>query len=360
MNQYKVIVIFILFLITTLSAQMTWIQAPQPGWNSRCLFTSEVFDNKMWVMGGDATGGVKNDVWFTTDGNSWTRACSSAPWIIRNDHSSVVYDNKMWVMGGQNASGWLNDVWYSTDGTIWNQAIDSANWLPRHGHNSCVFDNKMWVMGGYASGMSRDVWYSSDGINWTQATATANWSIRYGHTSVAFDNKMWVLGGASSSMMRDVWYSTNGANWTLATQMAAWVGREFHSSVVFDNKIWVMGGYDVGRRNDVWYSSGLNGIEDNNQSFLTNRTLLDAIPNPAKNLTNIRFSLTSNSNVELSIFDISGKLVRNLVDKDMTSGIHQIKWDGTDQFNRPVTEGVYFYTLETPEQKLSNKLILTR
>jgi dihydrofolate reductase len=160
-------------------------------------------------------------------------------------------------MGGYDNS-FKNDVWYSTDGVTWTQATANAGWSARYNHTSVVFDNKMWVIGGYdASGRRNDVWYSTDGINWTQATANAGWSARYLHSSVVFDNKMWVMGGYDASGRRnDVWYSTDGVTWTQATTNANWSVRWEQTSVVYDNKMWVMGGEDVsGRRNDVWYSS---------------------------------------------------------------------------------------------------------
>ena len=87
-----------------------------------------------------------------------------------------------------------NDVWYSIDGNNWVQATDDAVWSARDTHTSLVYDNKMWVLGGYdGSNDKNDVWYSSNGINWMQATASAAWH-RSSHTSLVYDNKMWVLG----------------------------------------------------------------------------------------------------------------------------------------------------------------------
>ena len=80
----------------------------------RAGHTSVVFDNKMWVMGGyDIFDGLKNDVWYSTDGITWTEATASASWSVRYEHSSVVFDNNIWVMGGDGDFIMYNDVWYS-------------------------------------------------------------------------------------------------------------------------------------------------------------------------------------------------------------------------------------------------------
>ena len=243
---------------------VNWTQATvNAGWSARFLPTSVVFDNKMWVMGGQDLSGLRNDVWYSSDGANWTRACASAGWTGRANHTSVVFNNKIWVIGGWGSSD-RRDVWYSSDGINWTCATANAGWSARNGHTSVVFDNKMWVICGLSDTVDRnDVWYSSDGINWTQATDSAGWSgsVRTGHTSVVCDNKMWVLGGEDiSGLLNDVWYSTDGINWTQATANAGWLGRDQHTSVVFDNKMWVIGGFGYGGngfKNDVWYSRAM-------------------------------------------------------------------------------------------------------
>ncbi len=250
---------------------INWTQATANApWSKRFGHTSLIYDNKMWVIGGD----YKNDVWYSTDGINWTRVTKTAPWSRRFGYTSLVYDNKMWVIGGWDGTTHRNDVWYSTDGINWTQATETAAWLGREGHTSLVYDNKMWVIGGCGYGRGEygihriyenDVWYSTDGINWTQATANAPWSGRWDHTSLVYDNKIWVIGGGiirelSTYNRNDAWYSTDGTNWIQATEAADWPKRSNHTSLVYDNKMWVIGGWDeITFRNDVWYSTdGIN------------------------------------------------------------------------------------------------------
>jgi hypothetical protein len=116
-------------------------------------------------------------------------------------------------MGGMTPSDPLHDVWYSSDGDSWTCATATAGWPPRAAHVSVVFDNKLWVMGGYPPFPDRlnDVWYSTDGVDWTCADSSADWRPRGWHTSLVYDNKIWVIGGDStinSLAISDVWYST--------------------------------------------------------------------------------------------------------------------------------------------------------
>lgn len=244
---------------------LTWTEViDHTPWGARVYSGSMVYDNKMWVMGGTASGNVFNDTWYTTDGRLWNRATPNADWITRYAFGSVAYDNKMWVMGGQlwtMGGEWLdNDVWYSTDGANWTQVTASANWTPRSTFTTLVYDDKMWVIGGWddGTGYLNDVWYTTDGIDWTQATANANFFARTWATSQVYDNKMWVIGGQTlgPTPLNDTWYSTNGADWTEATANAGWVARYGHDSVVYNDMLWVLGGTNgVDSYNDTWYSS---------------------------------------------------------------------------------------------------------
>jgi hypothetical protein len=236
----------------------TWTEATSTApWSGRLRAASVVYDNKMWVLGGnDGVNGL-NDVWSSSDGVNWTQVTASAAWSARYAHSSLVYDNKVWVIGGY-AGSRKNDVWYSSDGITWTQATASAGWSGRHYHSSVVHNNKMWVMGGSSgAGSLNDVWSSTDGITWTQATSGATWSIRYTHTSLVYDNKMWVFGGTDGTNYKnDVWSSTDGITWTQATASASWLPRVNLAGAVYNNKIWVIGGFDVSSGlNDVWSSS---------------------------------------------------------------------------------------------------------
>ena len=72
-------------------------------------------------------------------------------WSPRYGHEAFVYDDKIWVIGGESQEV-KNDIWYSDDkGNNWKEvspATDSTKWAIRFGHQSFVYDNKIWVLGG--------------------------------------------------------------------------------------------------------------------------------------------------------------------------------------------------------------------
>ncbi len=83
-------------------------------------------------------------------------------------------------------------------------------------------------------------------------------------------------------------------------------------------------------------------------------------PNPVRDGTSIDFSLAKTSHVDLSIFDVSGRLVRALVSGEQTAGVHTTSWNGADDSGVRVASGVYLYRLSTPEGVLSKSLTLVK
>jgi hypothetical protein len=82
-------------------------------------------------------------------------------------------------------------------------------------------------------------------------------------------------------------------------------------------------------------------------------------PNPFNPSTHIRFSLDLTEAVELSVYDVAGRLVKTLVKRTMPGGIeHGVTWNGTDRFGVRVPSGVYFYRIETPSFRQIRKMTL--
>lgn len=69
-------------------------------------------------------------------------------------------------------------------------------------------------------------------------------------------------------------------------------------------------------------------------------------PNPFNPVTNIRFSLSSDAQVSLSIYNIKGQKVKTLIDKELPVGYHTVIWDGRDDDDKKVSSGVYFHKFD--------------
>lgn len=83
-------------------------------------------------------------------------------------------------------------------------------------------------------------------------------------------------------------------------------------------------------------------------------------PNPFNGRTNITYSIPADTHVKLFIFDISGRIVKKLVDRDMKKGMHTFTWDGTNKHGRKVVQGIYFYELQANKMKKIKKMMYIR
>jgi hypothetical protein len=86
-------------------------------------------------------------------------------------------------------------------------------------------------------------------------------------------------------------------------------------------------------------------------------------PNPFNPQTSIPYTLpggSQTSHVRLFILDVSGGIVRRLVNESQSGGSHTALWNGDDDRGTPVSSGVYFYVLDVDGRRLTKKLVLLK
>jgi hypothetical protein len=88
--------------------------------------------------------------------------------------------------------------------------------------------------------------------------------------------------------------------------------------------------------------------------------LSQSYPNPFRRSTRIVFGLEEAAEVSLSVYDVSGRLVRVLVDGSRDARAYEVEWDGTDARGKRVSSGVYFYRLTAGERHNIRKAVLLR
>lgn len=89
--------------------------------------------------------------------------------------------------------------------------------------------------------------------------------------------------------------------------------------------------------------------------------LFQNFPNPFNSATSIKYTLPKTSTVQLAVYNLSGEIVRTLVDQpSQAQGYYLAIWDGLDNNDNPVASGIYFVYLKTPEFRTTKKLILIK
>ena len=83
-------------------------------------------------------------------------------------------------------------------------------------------------------------------------------------------------------------------------------------------------------------------------------------PNPFNPATEIRFALPKDSYMVLEIYNVSGQLVRTLIDEHQPAGHYRVMWNGNNDSGERVASGVYFYSLRTDEKTISRSMVLLK
>ncbi len=79
-------------------------------------------------------------------------------------------------------------------------------------------------------------------------------------------------------------------------------------------------------------------------------------PNPFSNNTRFDLKLPGKGEVSLNIYDVSGRLVKTLVNTELNPGSHKYVWDGKDNNDGEVSNGNYFYRLTVKGKTVNGKL----
>jgi hypothetical protein len=83
-------------------------------------------------------------------------------------------------------------------------------------------------------------------------------------------------------------------------------------------------------------------------------------PNPFNPTTVIRFSLPKEDNVKLEVYDITGSLVKTILNEAVRAGNKEVTWDGTNYAGAKVASGMYFYRLQAGTFVASHKMLLLK
>jgi hypothetical protein len=89
-------------------------------------------------------------------------------------------------------------------------------------------------------------------------------------------------------------------------------------------------------------------------------SLADNFPNPFNPVTRLKFGLAKKGHVSIRIYDVSGRLVRILIDEIRDAGSYEAVWDGTNGGGMATASGIYFCRMEAPDYERTLKMVLLR
>ena len=88
--------------------------------------------------------------------------------------------------------------------------------------------------------------------------------------------------------------------------------------------------------------------------------LLQNYPNPFNPITTVRYELPEDSFVDVTVYDMLGNVVNNLVNANQSSGYRSVQWNATNNQGEPVSAGVYLYKIQAGNFVDTKKMILLK
>jgi hypothetical protein len=99
---------------------------------------------------------------------------------------------------------------------------------------------------------------------------------------------------------------------------------------------------------------------DPNLSPVVATELKGNYPNPFNPSTSIAFSIKDTCPVKLIVYNLQGKMIKELLHVTLESGHYSLAWDGTDKHGTPAASGVYYYKMTAGKYSSTRKMILLK
>jgi hypothetical protein len=99
------------------------------------------------------------------------------------------------------------------------------------------------------------------------------------------------------------------------------------------------------------------GIEENSLLQVTNFAF-QVSPNPFSSNTLISYSTPNSQTLKLQIYDVTGRLVKTLVNQSTPAGNYATNWNRTDHNNNRAPAGIYFVSLKTDDKSITKKITI--
>jgi hypothetical protein len=351
---------------------------------------SAIYDpvrDRMLLFGGTDGTSKLNDTWGQSlDGMTpWTTLAPLGQPPSRRAGHSAIYDplrDRMIVFGGADSAGSVNDVWALSLAGVPEWTLLAPTGTPpsaRYGHGA-IYDpvrDRMVVFGGYGGAPDTSytdrVWFLSltGTPAWTTRQLNFNWWRWLGATSTIYDpvrDRMLVFGGAcGGSYLNNVValsLSDPQAWTTLAPLGQPPSGRAGHSAIydpVRDRMVIYGGGQGNVGLNDVWSLWMTNVVSVSGpETRPTIGSLRPPSPNPTSGATTLSYSIAQRGPVRIGVYDVSGRLVRRLVNSERRAGAETVTWDGTNDSGEKQGAGLYFVLLVAPETRVSRRVVLLK
>ena len=103
-----------------------------------------------------------------------------------------------------------------------------------------------------------------------------------------------------------------------------------------------------------------SNVENKKKTNLTSFQIYFNYPNPFNPITTLHYDLPEDKMVNITIYDIMGNVVRNLLQSKQIAGNKSIQWNATNDKNETVSAGIYLYTIDLGNFRKTKKMLLLK
>jgi ligand-binding sensor domain-containing protein len=293
-------------------------------------------------------------LWVGTAGGGLVKLNkSTGKFIVYDEWNSKLPDNFVRAIaidgGGNKWIGTGGGGLAKFDGVNWTVYNTSNSGLPSNYVRAIAIDGggNKWIGTG-GGGLAK-----FDGVNWTVYN-TLNSGLPSDYVyAIAIDGQgnKWIgtYGGGLAKF--------DGVNWTVYRTSNSGLPDNLVRAIAIDGQgnkwIGTLGGLAVYREGGVIIPPV--EVKEKSNEIPTNFSLYQNYPNPFNPSTTIEFDIPERTNVKLVVYDILGREVETLVDKELEPGKYKINFTATN-----LPSGVYFYTLKTSKSIQTKKMLLIK
>ncbi|MCK4530383.1 MAG: T9SS type A sorting domain-containing protein, partial [Candidatus Marinimicrobia bacterium] len=150
-----------------------------------------------------------------------------------------------------------------------------------------------------------------------------------------------------------------------------WDGVQKHTEqvndVAEDEAYAHIGFFSYGNNVDMWfddvsmtYTSITTDIEEFSNIIPADFTLFQNYPNPFNPTTTLQYELPDPSDVNMTIYNVVGRKIKEWNITNQNAGMHELVWDGTNSSGNMVSTGVYIYSLQAGDFVDTKKMVFMK
>ncbi len=332
-----------------------WITAIKPGaGNHGALMKFDKVSN--WSFYNTTNSGISNsnNMKVAIDSNNIVWVCwfklskfNGTSWVTYDStNSPIKYSSLREIYVDKDNNKWIGvddyGLYKLTNDTNWTYYSPLNSGLGGTNINKIKEDNSgnLWIAIGYY-GLTKFNPFASQWQNWTPK----NSGLISGHPwgmSVGKDNIKWIgygNGGSLTSLL-----DTTFSYYTPAVQTYEMAEDKF-------GNLWIATAEGLFEFN----KNGIVGINNESSIITNNFTLHQNYPNPFNPSTKINYELQITNYVTLNVYDINGRLVKEIVNQKQSAGNYSIDFDGSG-----LPSGTYVYRLQAGDFSETKKMVLLK